>query len=246
MTEYLHFNLYGPMAAWGEIAVGEQRPSDGYPGKSAILGLVAAALGLRRSDEIRHLELHQSLGFAVRVDLRGSLLRDYHTTQAPTQRKGKTYRTRQDEIQAGNLNTILSQRDYRCDAFSSVLLWLKDETSPWSLAELQQSLKKPQFVLYLGRKSCPLALPLSPQLIQANNLRDAFEQRSNTPELEGLMNNDSIAVYWEGDDFERSGFSEDNLHWQTMRRDALTSRKRWQYTERVEHYVSLHPQRGSE
>ncbi len=245
MAEYLHFNLYGPMAAWGEIAVGEQRPSEGYPGKSAILGLLAAALGLRRSDELQHLELHRSLGFAVRVDQRGSLLRDFHTSQAPGQRKGKIFRTRKDEIEADNLNTILSQRDYRCDALFSVLLWLKQDDAPWSLSELRQSLKKPRYVLYLGRKSCPLALPLSPELMEADTLREAFEQCHCSPEMEMLMSDGSAAVYWEGIDFEQSGFSADQLHWQAMRRDALSSRERWQYHERVEHFVSLNSQRGN-
>ena len=42
--DYLLFRLYGPMASWGEIAVGETRHSAAYPGKSAIIGLLAAAM----------------------------------------------------------------------------------------------------------------------------------------------------------------------------------------------------------
>jgi CRISPR system Cascade subunit CasD len=50
MMEYLLFRLYGPLASWGEIAVGESRHTATYPGKSALLGLLAAALGIRRDD----------------------------------------------------------------------------------------------------------------------------------------------------------------------------------------------------
>jgi CRISPR system Cascade subunit CasD len=35
--EYLLFRLYGPMASWGEIAVGEMRHSEVKPSKSALL-----------------------------------------------------------------------------------------------------------------------------------------------------------------------------------------------------------------
>jgi CRISPR-associated Cas5-like protein len=37
--DYLLFRLYGPMASWGEIAVGEIRHTASYPGKSAIIVL---------------------------------------------------------------------------------------------------------------------------------------------------------------------------------------------------------------
>ena len=45
MLNFLIFQLYGQMAAWGEIAVGEYRPSRDYPSKSALIGMVAAGFG---------------------------------------------------------------------------------------------------------------------------------------------------------------------------------------------------------
>ena len=51
--EYLLFRLYGPLASWGEIAVGESRHTAAYPGKAALIGLLAAALGIRRDEEER-------------------------------------------------------------------------------------------------------------------------------------------------------------------------------------------------
>ena len=50
IRDYLVFRLYGPMCSWGDIAVGEVRPSTVHPSKSAILGLIAAALGVKRPD----------------------------------------------------------------------------------------------------------------------------------------------------------------------------------------------------
>ncbi|MGL4603678.1 MAG: CRISPR-associated protein Cas5, partial [Iodobacter sp.] len=51
MSPYLVFRLYGAMASFGEIAVGELRHSAAYPSRSALLGLLGAALGIARSNE---------------------------------------------------------------------------------------------------------------------------------------------------------------------------------------------------
>ena len=48
--DFLVFQLQGPMAAWGDTAVGEFRPSLDAPGLSSLVGLLGAALGLRRED----------------------------------------------------------------------------------------------------------------------------------------------------------------------------------------------------
>jgi len=54
MTAFLLASLYAPMASWGEITVGERRTSWDRPSRSAILGLVAAALGIEREDQDGH------------------------------------------------------------------------------------------------------------------------------------------------------------------------------------------------
>ncbi|MEN9864624.1 MAG: hypothetical protein RL748_214, partial [Pseudomonadota bacterium] len=46
--EFLLFQLQAPLASWGGAAVGEFRGSEEYPGQSALLGLLGAALGLTR------------------------------------------------------------------------------------------------------------------------------------------------------------------------------------------------------
>lgn len=160
--DYLLFRLYGPLASWGEIAVGESRHTASYPGKSALIGLLAAALGMRRDEEERQRALAAGYQFAVKVLSTGSLLRDYHTTQVPDSVGRFVYHTRRDELVIGKerLQTILSSREYRCDALSLVAIRALDG-APFSLHELRDALLKPRFHLYLGRKSCPLAVPWS-------------------------------------------------------------------------------------
>ncbi len=239
MKEFLLFRLYGPMAAWGDIAVGEQRPSHGHPTKSAIIGLLAAALGIRRDEEDKHNKLYSELNFATRIDVSGEILRDYHTTQVPSQGRNKVYYTRKDELSSDNLNTILSQRDYRIDACYTIAVWLTDESSGRLLREYQDALREPIFTLYLGRKSCPLALPLSPKIVSDVSLKQAFECFPLYDEmLQSLPSQEMTSYYWEKLDLLETGFPVDALHWVGSRRDGLLSRKRWQFNDREEHYLS--------
>lgn len=235
MSDYLLFRLYGPLASWGETAVGEVRPSAAWPGRSAVIGLLAAALGIRRDEEERQRALASGYGMAICVESSGELLRDYHTTQVPPERRGVRHFTRRDELASDNLNTILSQRDYRSDALYTVAIWQKEEVVTETLEALAQALERPRFTLYLGRKSCPVALPLAPRIVQAEDLRSAFEQ-AVFPDMQLLtalpLANERVFVWEEG---RPSGM--DALH-VSSRRDEPGSRKRWQFGERDEYYRS--------
>lgn len=235
MNEYLLFRLYGPLASWGETAVGEVRPSAAWPGRSAIIGLLAAALGIRRDEEERQRTLANCYGMAVCVESSGELLRDYHTTQVPPERRGVTHRTRRDELNADTLHTILSQRDYRSDALYTVALWQKPGAEGETLEQLVQVLTRPRFTLYLGRKSCPLSLPLSPRIVCADDLRSVFD-RVEFP-VDKLLSalplaKERIFVWEEG---RAEGMKALHVN---RRRDDPTSRKRWQFAERDEYYCS--------
>ncbi|MEW6489315.1 MAG: type I-E CRISPR-associated protein Cas5/CasD [Thermodesulfobacteriota bacterium] len=242
MTDYLVFRLYGPLASWGDIAVGEVRPSATHPSKSAILGLVAAALRIDRDQEATHRALVQSYGFAVRVDSMGVPLVDYHTVQVPpsgTGRNRRTFATRRDELftlPRDALNTILSRRDYRMDALAAVALWVRAHDAPLPLAAIRDALERPGYVLYLGRKSCPLALPLEPQIVGATSIRAAFEAArfANLEELRHLPVSGPPALYWE--DGAQAGLDPRHTF---ERRDVPLSRRRWQFDVRREHHSPL-------
>src|SRR5260370_38294773 len=94
MGEHLVFLLRAPLGAMGGVAVGERRAGFDRPGKSAILGLVAAALGLDRSDEAAHATLAEGYGIGLGEIASGRLLFDYHTAQPPPQRKNRRSATR--------------------------------------------------------------------------------------------------------------------------------------------------------
>ena len=79
----LLLRLAAPLQAWGADSKFEIRRTNREPTKSGVLGMLAAALGLRR-DAINSLKELSQLRFAVRVDREGRLLMDYQTAGNPT------------------------------------------------------------------------------------------------------------------------------------------------------------------
>lgn len=250
MTEYLIFRLYGPMASWGDIAVGEVRPTFTHPSKSAVLGLVAAALGVDRGEEERHRALTASYGFAVRVECMGVPLVDYHTVQVPPAtggRRRRAFHTRRDElttVSRAGLSTILSRRDYRMDAAATAVLWARSELPAHALAEIVAALREPRYLLYLGRKSCPVALPLQPQVIEAESVREALARyasvESALPAIAPALGTSPLrasgppALFWDEDAV--AGVERQHTF---ERRDAILSRRRWQFDVRQEDHGIL-------
>ncbi|MEE3504184.1 type I-E CRISPR-associated protein Cas5/CasD [Acidiphilium acidophilum] len=163
MLPYLTATLYAPFASFGGLAVGERRGSERHPTRSALIGLLGAALGTDRADEAAQHALAQGYGFATQTLASGRLLTDYHTAQMPGARGKRRFATRREELQAAELGTVLTSRDYRTDALFSLALWPR-EAAPFTLQAIANALKTPRYTLCLGRKSCPLGLPLAPRI----------------------------------------------------------------------------------
>ena len=235
---FLLFTLYAPMGSFGEIAVGERRMSWARPGRSAILGLVAAAQGVERTDETAHQRLEAGLYYAVRTDASGRPLLDYHTAQTPKARKGRTFATRREELKSNDLNTVLSAREWRADACFTVALWPRPGETV-DLDTIAGDLRHPRFVLYVGRKSAPLGLPLNPATIEADTFMAAFAARQPNPEEQRLLQRVRIvgaergAIAFDHDAPEAPANTRVE-----RRRDTVASRTRWQFADRLERIVS--------
>ena len=136
MPEFLTFALAAPLAAMGDIAVGERRGGWDRPGRSAVLGLVAACLGLTREDEAAHAALESGYGLALCRQRLGPLLADYHTAQVPPRQRGRRFATRAEELAAQDFETILSRRDYRTDFLVLGALWQRSGAR-WPLEQIR-------------------------------------------------------------------------------------------------------------
>lgn len=128
----------GPMQSWGTDSHFETRHTDLYPSKSAAIGLIGAALGIRRDD--KSICDFDSLKFAVRVDQEGSLLKDYHIA-----RKYKN---------SGDFDrTYVTERYYLEDAVFVVAISHEDDNF---IEKIYEALKRPYFQMFLGRRSIPV------------------------------------------------------------------------------------------
>lgn len=247
--EYLVFQLYSPLISWGDIAVGGERQSALSPSKSAITGLIGAALGIRREEEERLTDLTNSIHTGVKLFSSGTLLKDFHTIQVPASESKVIHKTRRDELKVAQekLGTALSKREYRCDSFALVAVWLQE--GEYSLQDICKALREPKFHLYFGRKSCPPALPLNPQVLSADSLKNTldtyepllplplsknskpWEETNYKKPIECLLGSEQIYYFWE--ECSHSGFS--SYLQKSVRYDKPTSRKRWQFTSRDEY-----------
>ena len=140
----LLLRLAAPLQSWGSDSKFETRKTDREPTKSGVVGLLAAALGLRR-DDTEGLARLNGLRFAVRADQEGSLLVDFHTAK-----------NREEDRKKGKAPYV-TYRHYLQDAVFLVGLESEDTAL---LQELETALKHPVYPLYLGRRSCPPTLPL--------------------------------------------------------------------------------------
>ncbi len=126
----LLLKLAAPLQSWGDFSRFTRRTTRHEPTKSAVLGLIAAAQGRRRTDPIEDL---LSLKFGVRIDQEGVMLRDFHTAR-----------------RNNNGSMPLSDRFYLSDAIYVAGL----ETEQITLEGIADSLMHPVFPLFLGRRSC--------------------------------------------------------------------------------------------
>jgi CRISPR system Cascade subunit CasD len=236
MINHLIFQVYAPFASWGEPAVGEVRHSNIIPSRSALLGIVAAALGIRRDDkQIDNFNLHYH--FAIRPFIASnSWFRDFQTVQAPKANKKQVWHTRFDEIRKSplELETLLSQREYYNDVYYQIVMSETDD-APYRLEQIQQALLKPVFPLYAGRKNSPLSLPLSPILCQGT-LNDAFifadkhyqDCHRQDPVINKLLQGTADEYYWEQNNQE-DRFDVIKIQ---CRQDQPINRHRWQFINR--------------
>ena len=131
----LLLRLAAPLQAWGIDSKFEVRRTNREPSKSGVIGLLAAALGLRRDADLSELS---ALRFGVRVDRNGEVIKDFHMAKAE-----KT--------------SYLTYRYYLSDAIFLVGLESEDRSF---LEQIERALRNPCFPLFLGRRSCPPTLPL--------------------------------------------------------------------------------------
>jgi CRISPR system Cascade subunit CasD len=144
----LLLRMKAPMMSWGNGSHFTIRGTQTEPTKSAVIGLLCAALGRPRWESIDDLV---SLKMGVRIDREGVILNDFHTIS--------------NAVRFGGVkgDTAITTRRFIADA--DYLVGLEGEQD--LLDGLDAALESPCWQLYFGRKSF---VPSSPVQIPINGI----------------------------------------------------------------------------
>lgn len=137
----LLLSLDGPMQSWGFRSRFDYRDTALEPTRSGVIGLVCAAMGISRGEDISRFD---AIRMGVRVDRDGKVERDYHTALEVIKADGS------------DTDTVVSFRDYLADSSFTVGLQSNDREL---LDEIAAALLSPTWILFLGRKAFPLTVP---------------------------------------------------------------------------------------
>jgi CRISPR system Cascade subunit CasD len=153
----LLLRMRAPMMSWGDHSRFTIRDTRREPTKSAVIGLLCAALGRPRWEPMHDLA---ALKMGVRVNQEGLVQCDYHTIMDSIKSSG------------GKGDTVLSDRYYVADAD----YWVGLEGNSAQLTELDAALQNPCWQLYFGRKSFVPSRPVQAGVVDLP-LQEALKQQ---------------------------------------------------------------------
>lgn len=153
VTRTLLLTLAGPHQAWGTRSRFATRSTERAPTRSGVLGLVAAAFGMDRTEP---LDRFVAVRFGVRIDAPGLIERDFQTARTLD----------------GKQSMPLSQRYFLSDAVFLAALESEDTAL---IDEIRDALRQPKYPLYLGRRAFPPAGPIATGIV-SSDLRTALRE----------------------------------------------------------------------
>lgn len=131
----LTIRLAAPLQSYGNEINFTHRTTNNYPSKSAIIGMIAAALGYSRDD--KRIQDLNKLTFAVRIDQPGKTLTDFQIVEWDLKKSERK----------------LTYREYLQDAVFVVAIGGKSN----EIDQIKTALMHPHYALFLGRKANVLA-----------------------------------------------------------------------------------------
>lgn len=164
----LGFLIDSPMMSWGSSSRFNRRETEAFPTKSAIVGLLAAALGIDKHapDEAERLAPLTALKLTVLRVPRPSTpmplrLSDFHTVGGGYEARKSNFERMSIPRKASggaSANAVITHRTYLTEARFIALL-----DGPQDLLEtLAAALLDPVWGVWFGRKTCLPAFPLTP------------------------------------------------------------------------------------
>lgn len=154
--KHLALYLRAPLQSWGASSKFGDRGTLDAPTRSGLLGLLAAACGVDKNDEVRDREWlarAAKLSVAVLAFRRGDRMPDYHTVGAHYD-KDDPWQKRMIPTKAEDgspkKDATVTHRDYLADSVFGAVLSGDDAL----VDEMAAGLADPVWGVWLGRKSC--------------------------------------------------------------------------------------------
>ncbi|MEU9488022.1 type I-E CRISPR-associated protein Cas5/CasD [Streptomyces decoyicus] len=180
----LILRLAGLLQSSGERGVFHYRDTCAFPTRSSLIGMFAAAQGRPREhalDPYPHLQApgdttapsHRDLTFTIRIDQPGTLYRDFHTVGGGYP-NGQGLLTGNGTRRKPSTSTIVSHRDYLTGAVFTIAV----EGPAPLITHIAETLQRPRFGLFLGRRVC---LPDEPLVRNTGSPDPVTELLTRTP-----------------------------------------------------------------
>lgn len=168
-----------PLMSFGGVLVDQHNPTDRFPGRAMLTGLIANAMGWHHGDAQALNTLQSRLTYAARWDVPPTTLRDYQTAdlgQPHLSQPGWTTRGTPEHREGGSAKRGTHQRDRHYWANGVLTLALALQPGEPELEQIEQALLKPARPLFIGRKPCLPATRLGLGLREATDVLDALKR----------------------------------------------------------------------
>lgn len=206
---HLLIHLESPLMAFGGETVDHFGVTRRFPAASMLTGLLANALGWRRTNGTALQDLQDRLVFAARVDREPAStwrLRDFQTARLGHNDRGWTTRGTPEQRKGGTgtyKSPHIRYRDYLPDMVVTVALRLESPENSPDLDRLANALRRPARPLFIGRKPCLPSAPLFEGFVQAESAPTALLNwpLSNTSTLDrSITDTDNVRLIWAAHD----------------------------------------------
>jgi CRISPR system Cascade subunit CasD len=235
-VEILMLRFDAPLMSFGGVMVDQHGPTNRFPGPALLTGLFGNALGWRHGDFDKLQNLQARLRFAARWDVEPEPLLDYHTVdlgQDKMRQPGWTTHGVTEHRAGGSaarFGTHIRYRHYWANGVMTLAVGLTDDDAP-NLAELESALRRPARPLFIGRKTCLPATPLSLGLLESENVLAAL--KTWPADRRRKMNSADFSACWPTDcagaDPSRQVACYDQREWQNQ----LLAGRRVQHEGRI-------------
>ena len=177
---WMHMRLRAPMGAFGGEMVDANGVTRNVPAQSMLTGLLANALGWKRSMRAEHQALQDRIIFGSVWERKVGLSRmmDYQTAQLDHKDRAWTTSGRPAGRDGGASTYVGAHqrwREYHADMQLSVVLRLEPVGRSPTLEELHEALNRPARPLFIGRKCCLPSVPIFGGWAEAASAREALE-----------------------------------------------------------------------